>query len=435
MPKFRKVVVPPGEHHHRTGVATITPERIKGWVNKFRAMKADGIRIPVPWGHQPKANPVEEDRIAEEEFYRSRYNATFVDDFELGPRGELVCVGEVPPGLTVDASGDLVDPATHTRIGEVSIAIRDWKDGKGRIWTDAPRHVALTPLPVAHGTGGFEALLSLEPDPLDLLLGTATLYNHFDLSTNTQKGKSMPQPPKQPPADAEPVDIMGNDPDAEGGDEADDKPIISFEDNAPGANGQDQVSELIPLLEEAGIHLTPDTTEANFLQHLKVALHAVKKREKPDEMMPDPNAAQPPQQPQEPVVEQTPPLMMSLATCTTPAERALFAHATRTAKAAVSRRLEALEKTTDPHSGMPFLKPARLEALRSQASGFELSLTPDGEPVETELDRTLSLLEELAPVQLSLHDADQETPPEKMEEAAVEEIVNKISSPGVRKAV
>ena len=427
--KFRKVVVEPGTHHHRKGVAEVSPARIRRWLDSFRAMKADGIKIPIAWGHQPKAHPVEEDRIAEEEFYRSRFNAGFVDDFELGPRGELIVVADVPPGMELDGAGNIADPVNHTRIGEVSAAVRDWQDGKGRVWEDAVRHIALTTLPVNHGTPGFEAVLATADDG-DLLLGTATLHTRLDLGTQpTRKGKDMPDL-KKTPADDEPVDIMA---DEEGGDEPEEKPIIDFKDAAPAGNGQDLVKELIPLLAESGIHLTPDTDEQNFLQHLKVSLHAVKHREKPPEPEVDPEAGKKPV-PQEPVQEEAPPLLMSTATAQTPQEKAQAAYIARQARDGVARRIDALEKATDPASGLPFVKPGRLAALREQAGGFELSLTPDGEPVETELDRTLALLEEMAPIQLSIANADEHVPPEKADAQAVDEIVGKISSPGPHKA-
>ena len=439
--KFRKVVVTPGTHHHRKGVAEISPARIAGWVEKFRRMKADGIKIPIPWGHQPKADPVEEDRLAEEEFYRSRYNATYADDFELGPQGELIVVGTAPPGYDVDPeTGDLVNPADHTRIGEVSIAVRDWQDGKGRLWTDAIRHVALTPLPVNHGTPGFEVALATDDWlPGELRLGAATLYSpsELDLGTTTTKGTAMPDPTKKtPPAADEPVDLMAEDdapePEPEEPKE-DDKPLIDFTPpEEPGGNAEELVAELIPLLEEAKIHLTPDTNAKNFLQHLKVAMHAVKHREAP-EPAPTPMPAAPAGAPaQAPVVEETPPLLMSTAAATNPREKAAIAFATKAHRGKTESRIDGLAKVSDKH-GVPWLTPARVEALRTQASGFELSLTADGEPVETELDRTLGLLEELQPFQLGLYDADEQILPEHQEAVAEEEIVNKLTTPGPQK--
>ena len=218
--KFRKLVLPPGTHHHRKGVAEITRARIQRWVDIFRAMKEKGIRVPMPWGHQPKANPIEEDRLAESEFHKSRYNATYVDDLEVGPNGEMIAVAEPPPGYEIDPeSGDLVNPRDGTRIGEVSLAARDWKSGDGTLWQDAIRHIAFTPLPVSHGTRGFEVALSTEPDAdgSDLILGTATLHTPLDLGTKPYGAAPMPHK-----NDDEPIDIMG-----EGKEDEGEKPIIA----------------------------------------------------------------------------------------------------------------------------------------------------------------------------------------------------------------
>ena len=57
-----------------------------------------------------------------------------------------------------------------------------------------------------------------------------------------------------------------------------------------------------------------------------------------------------------------------------------------------------------------------------------MSLTADGEPVETEMDRTLVLLEEMAPMQLSLHDAREEVPPENESRAAQEEAGDELAA-------
>ena len=48
--------IPDGEGNSKQ--VHLTPERVRGWVENFKAMRKAGIRIPAPWTHKGLALPV-----------------------------------------------------------------------------------------------------------------------------------------------------------------------------------------------------------------------------------------------------------------------------------------------------------------------------------------------------------------------------------------
>jgi hypothetical protein len=157
MPKlFEADVLPPaGELHPRQGRLVVNRQRNRGYAEKYRQMRAAGIKIPLFWGHQMKrGGPFHVDDKATE---RARWQAGDLETLRVDPEtGQLRVVGEVPPGCDIDPdTKTLIDPVNHTRHSRVSVGIGDWQDGTGKWWEDVPVHVAITPLPVWVWQDGF----------------------------------------------------------------------------------------------------------------------------------------------------------------------------------------------------------------------------------------------------------------------------------------
>ena len=148
---FQKRVAAPGTYQTPDGIATVTPTRIRHWHDTLQQFLAAGYKVPVSWGHISTALPATED---DKEFWAARYVAGRITGSRIDRKtGELVIQGDAP-GVEVE-DGRLMSLATlpdgrrvKTAIEEVSIGARDWQDGKGRTWPDAPVQLALTPLPV-----------------------------------------------------------------------------------------------------------------------------------------------------------------------------------------------------------------------------------------------------------------------------------------------
>lgn len=242
----------PGEYRTPDGPASVTPARIKHWHDSVNAMAAEGIRLPASWGHVSTAVPHSPDDAA---FWASRYNAGHITGAELSDTGELFFLGDAP-GLDM-RDGNLVASVelaggmkAETAIGEVSVGVRDWTDGNGRLWRDAPLHLALTPLPVIvppGGQSGFEAA------PSGQSFGLASLLTRFGDSP----------PPKKPDPTA------GSDTDAD--DDADATTAAPTGDAIPGASAE----KVVAMLAKIGVVLPTDTSAANILERLYVACTAM----------------------------------------------------------------------------------------------------------------------------------------------------------------
>ncbi len=173
MATFRTLALKRGSYCTRDGSwLHATDQRMRRWPKVVQELSAKGIRIPVAWGHQPFAEPLDADANpsdplvqARREYLNSAMNAGFVTGMEYDPEtGNLWVEGEAP-GLENDEKGNLVSwvklPSGHqlkTAVREVSLSFNNWKTGKGEVYRDVPIHLALCVLPRSEGQAGFEKL-------------------------------------------------------------------------------------------------------------------------------------------------------------------------------------------------------------------------------------------------------------------------------------
>lgn len=258
MAKFKKKVLEPGTYQSPDGEIVITPERITHWVNSFQKMKAAGLKIPTPWGHQTKANNPDYDEI---EFNQSKYNAGFLENFEKDAKGALVAIVDVPREEDAEKVGTIVQ--------EVSPQVETaWKDGKGRVWEDVITHLAFVTHPVVPGQDNFESITPLGATRLSLkhkLSNSITgevkmakenegLENEVDEVDETEETSKPAKKSKKPKKDKE----MEH----------------AFESGDNETSGLD--AELIDLLASVGIIIPDDTTQEDFMPALKAACATLK---------------------------------------------------------------------------------------------------------------------------------------------------------------
>lgn len=399
MAKASKVLLRTGLYQPPQGELLVTPSRLRGYVDKFRQMRDLGIKIPIGWGHQPDANPADASQRARQQYYLSALNAGYLDDLSLDRKGQLDSLMNCP--------GCEVDPATgqytawvrlpdgrevRTGIGEVSVAIRDWTDGQGRLWPDVITHVALTPLPVMADQEGFTAALSTvstrEASPVyylsltsmarELSTAEANMADEWEdddeavaegAAKGAEEGEEKVQEPPEKPAVSPP-------------------PPATADANAGGV-----MSAVLLALEAHGICLPPDTSLENLAERIRVAGHKkvtggdedeeeereAKKKEEEDE---DEGVSYSGEDRDGQTQEEERPVMMSLATAKTPAEKKLIAREESRHKREQLDLIESLVK-----KGMPVHEAT---AYRERLTSYTLSLTEDGEVSPKKLDFELS---------------------------------------------
>lgn len=349
MAKAKKVLLKTGKYKAPQGELHATRPYLRRLVDNFKKMSALGIKVPVCWGHQKKAKPADKDEQANEQFYKSRFNAGYLDDLNL--QGDDLALTLDCPGLQLDDAGHLLSVAetddgvaVQTAIKEVSGAIKDrWVDGQGRTWQDALLHVALTPLPVVADQGGFTALNTGE----------------FTLSLIT----------------------LGDD------------DVADKEDKAPDTSGDGPSMEskfkavLEKLAEKYQINLPDDTTPENAWERLEIALM----QGEPAEAEPEPTEANEEMEEGGEIAAEpeSRPVMLSLANATDPMTIKLLSTQQESKRTELKRQIKSLQKR-----GMPRLTAEKLEAT---AAGYELSLNEAGEPVQADVEYRLSVWDEYLP--------------------------------------
>lgn len=336
---------------------------LKRLVENFRRMKACGLLVPVAWGHQPQAVPGDEDERASRQYYLSRLNAGYLDDLDLDEATGQLSMRVDCPGLTCDDQGRMcawtrTDDGVEvkTAIKEVSAAIKNWRDGKGRAWDNSLIHVALTPLPVVDNQGGFKAL-STEGFTLNLLDLTGENDVADDSGKKDEAGKGDAGKP-------------------DGG----------------------YFKKALDVLKQHGFVLPDDTDEGNGWERIYVAGVAkaegdegaddndaddMEDDDDDDGMMDGTDPSR------DGAVAEARPVMLSVSTVTDPVAKKLLAERQETHRKNLLTQVKRLERR-----GM---KRHVAEKFREQLSTYELNLDASGDPIEKEVEYRLSVYDEVLP--------------------------------------
>jgi len=275
VPRFRKDVLKPGKYSVLTpdgsGRRTVeyTADDCVHLSQRYAEMAAAGLHVPLAWEHQDEAKPASE-RLAD----KARLILGWADGAEVGADKTL--------GFTLDVPDD--DDGKRASIARyVSPEIvTDWQDGSGRVWPGKSiTHIAITGKPVQMNQKPFQRL-SLNTVRLSL----------EDLEKPKKEEEKAPEGDETPPDDATEDKGIGKPPDV-------------------GGVGKYSVQDAMQGLQALGLHLPPGTDEANLVQHICVACHALANSPEDDVETP-PAAETPPEVTQQPKPAPGNPVMMSL---------------------------------------------------------------------------------------------------------------------------
>lgn len=332
----RKEIIRPGTYTYETPSGgfermTVTADTIKHLHDQGKAMLAANLAIPVPLEHQKDAKPQTPDEKAAKQLLN---NAGFVKDYEIKD-DQLIGILDIP-----DAD---IRKKLPTTIRSVSPWINSFTDGSGKKWDGVISHVALTTRPRIAKQANFEtialALNSVKQDriliPADVKdagvsLSSAGLLTKkgipkfpiaFSLLTGVKlAGDLIPDDDEDDDDEpgeendgkkAKPKD-SGDPPNKFGGDNTSDA-------GEPEAAGDVSFEELIPhLLEMLGVKVSAGSKDEEFLKMLvRDLLREVKALGKEAEAKDDTSVLGNPGdkaggKPPGPVVQESPPMYMSL---------------------------------------------------------------------------------------------------------------------------
>lgn len=266
MARFTKTILVAGKHESPEGSVVATPERIRRWASQHAAMRALGIKTPVPWGHHVKAVPQYD---GEAQYLASRLNAGYFPELRATDDGKALQAVIEAPGVECE-NGNLVTWAelpdgrkVKCAIGEVSAAVtKKFRDGRGRVWDDVITHVALTPLPVWSGQDGFQPLATAGGDETVFLSLGATGWR--TLATGTGAG-SMAEKNATTTDDEFDDDVVVDEGDDEGKDDVVEPGVDTEADN--------DIAELVELLSRiCNVHVPEGQDPKTFIDHLRVVL-------------------------------------------------------------------------------------------------------------------------------------------------------------------
>jgi len=224
-------------------------------------MLKNGVQIPVPFNHDDSAVPVsKKQKLAD----IVKNNAGEVVDQMLTPDDRFWLKIKV---TDAEAAKKIDDGS----IKFVSPDIQPHIDCDGETYTPAITHLALTTRPVWHGQAPFSASPD-KPVGFDALMGSSApgqlalgFFDRIRLSMDQVEDEEEPE--GSPPKDGDGDGKLGG----EEGEEGTPK---------PSDNKDALLAEVKQLLRDnVGLNLPDDTDPKEFLEHLRVALHALKKPE------------------------------------------------------------------------------------------------------------------------------------------------------------
>lgn len=292
---FSKSILKVGTYHSPDGVVEVTPERLKHWERETRKLQSVGYAIPSHFDHANELDllePIAMDVLERKQERSAKATVGKLDSFRVAPDGQSAEI--VLHTLTDDAAKSVAANAVFVS----PVIFPEWKDGAGNKYTDVLTSFDLVDHPVDYSQTSFVPAVRMGMSVCPAIrMGLSQPYLLGPKQMPKSRSKQARKLRFQNALRAG-LQRMGSDYDPEDDDDdvtkasAADAPAAtapsSDDTNTPSDDpsptesldvasndAPDLLDSVLNLLNEFGVALPQDTTDANLIPHLRVALTAL----------------------------------------------------------------------------------------------------------------------------------------------------------------
>lgn len=270
--RFVKQMLMPGTYISPDGVLEVTAERLKGWAESHKKMKAAGYIVPSKWDHGKK---LEDLSPLQQDVFKSSKNT-------VGKLVEFNVSGDGSNGAEIVM--EISDPiaAGRCKRNEIEVSpviLGEFRGGKGDKYQDIIGHVDLVDYAVDRSQTAFSRPAESVSTSVVAcsLIRMSSSKSIFRLSS--EDAKEMEDEDRKKMTEENESESEDASDDKEGGDESTDEEQADEIDTEAEAAEQARMVRVIDLLKAHDIALAPDVTKENLLDHLESALGTSAKKD------------------------------------------------------------------------------------------------------------------------------------------------------------
>lgn len=294
---FSKSILKVGTYHSPDGTVVVTPARLKHWEAESRRLQAAGYALPSHFDHSNEVallEPIAMDVLTRKQNRSAEKTVGRLETFRVAPDGQSAEI--VLHTLTPKATESVSKNAVYVS----PVIFPEWVDGAGNVFSDCLTSFDLVDHPVDYSQSSFVPAIKMglrvcpairmglgKPHYLGANMAKPKNRNHaarrarykaalkaglvrmgsdFDPEDEDDKPKQGDAPKKDAESEAPNAEETPTPSD-------DASPTDTMEVDTSAA--PDLLDSVLNLLNEFGVALPDDTTDANLIPHLRVALTAL----------------------------------------------------------------------------------------------------------------------------------------------------------------
>ena len=300
---FSKSILKVGTYHSPDGVVVVTPARLKHWEREARRLQSAGYALPSHFDHSNEEEllePIRMDVLKQRRNRSAEKTVGHLERFTVAPDGRSaeIVLHTLTPGATQSVATNSVYVSP--------VIFPSWKDGAGNHYEDCLTSFDLVDHPVDHSQSSFvpAVRMGLRVCPaIRLGLGKPFYLGAKPVAKNRGKAARKARFKQafkaglvrmgsdyDPAADDDQEEVAAPDAADDAAPTAEETPTPS-DDPSPtdtmavaDAVAPDLLDSVLQLLGTFGVALPDDTTDANLIPHLRVALTALLNAEAQDKV-------------------------------------------------------------------------------------------------------------------------------------------------------